>query len=106
MGTIADFLGKEFDSYLMQAKLPPHKLARARNTAKYLLNRATISHQELESAVGFLPFAAKIVIPGRAFLRRLFDALRRPTAVHRITTDIKADLLWWHTFLDDWDGSN
>ena len=104
IGTIADFLVIEFDSNLMQARLPPDKLARARNTAKDLLNRPSISHQELESAVGFLSFAAKIVIPGRAFLRRLFDALRTPAAIHHITNDMKADLLWWHTFLDDWDG--
>ena len=44
IGTIADFLGIEFNSNLMQARLPPDKLARARNTAKNLLNRATISH--------------------------------------------------------------
>ena len=104
MGTIADFLGIEFDYNLMQARLPTDKLARARNTAKDLLNKATISHQELESAVGFLSFAAKVVIPGRAFLRRLFDALSKPATVHRITSDMKADLRWWHTFLDDWDG--
>ena len=104
LGTKADFLGIEFDSILMQARLPPDKLARARNTAKELLNKATISHQELDSAAGFLSFAAKVVIPGRAFLRRIFDALRTPTAVHRIMPDIKADLLWWQTFLDDWDG--
>ena len=82
----------EFDSMLMQARLPPDKLARARNTAKNLLKQATISHQELESAVGFLSFAAKIVIPGRAFLRRLFDALRRPVTTIRIISYIKADL--------------
>ena len=104
MGTIADFLGIEFDSNLMQARLPPDKLARARNTAKDLLNRAITSHQELESAVGFLSFAAKIVFPGRAFLRRPFDALRKPAAVHRILTDMKADLLWSQSFLDQWDG--
>ena len=104
LSTIADFLGIEFDSILMQARLPPDKLARARNTTKTLLNMASISHQELESAVGFLSFAAKIVIPGRAFLRRLFDALRKPAAVHHITSDIKADLRWWQSFLDQWDG--
>ncbi len=88
----------------MQARLPPDKLARARNTAKNLLKRATISYQALELAVGFLSFAAKIVIPGRAFLRRLFDALRRPGATIRITSHIKADLQWWDTFLEDWNG--
>ena len=104
MGTRADFLRIEFDSSLMQARLPPDKLARARNTAKSLLNRTTISHQELESAMGFLSFAAKVVVPGRAFLRRLFDALRRPVRLHRVTSDMKADLQWWLTFLDGWDG--
>ena len=104
LSTIADFLGIEFDSILIQARLPPDKLARARNTAKTLLNRATVSHQKLESAVGFLSFTAKIVIPGRAFLRRLFNALRRPAAVHHITSNMKADLRWWQSFLDQWDG--
>ena len=104
MGTIADFLGIEFDSILMQARLPPDKLARAKNTVKDLLNRPSISHQDLESAVGFLSFAAKVVIPGRAFLRRLFDALRRSQSFYHITPAIKADLQWWQAFLDDWDG--
>lgn len=104
VGWIAEFLGIEFDSILMEARLPPDKLARARNTVGSLLNKATISHQELESAVGFLAFAAKVVIPGRSFLRRLFDALRRPAAVIRITSHMKADLLWWDTFLKHWNG--
>lgn len=88
----------------MQARLSLDKLAGARNTDKDVLNRDTISHHELESAVRFLSFAAKVVIPGRAFLRRLFDALRKPAAIHRITTDMRADLLWWQTFLEHWDG--
>ena len=104
MGTTADFLGIEFDSILMQARLPPDKLARARSTVKDLLNRSSISHQELQTAVGFLSFASKVVVPGRAFLRRLYDALSKPTAIHHITCDMKADLQWWHTVLDDWDG--
>ena len=104
VGTTADFLGIEFDSNLMQARLPPDKLARARNTAKDLLNRTSVSHQELDSVVGFLSFASKVVVPGRAFLRRLYDALGRPTRRHTITSDMKADLRWWVTFLDNWDG--
>ena len=93
IGTIADFLGIELDTKLMQARLPPDKLARARNTVDDLLKRRTISRHELELAVGFLSFTAKIVIPGRAFLRRLFDAIRRPVAMIRITKHMKADLL-------------
>lgn len=55
-------------------------------------------------AVGFLSFAAKVVVPGRAFLRRLFDAIRRPVAVVRISFAMKADLRWWQTYLEAWNG--
>ena len=104
MGTTADFLGIELDSMLMQARLPPDKLARARSTVDDLLSKRVISRHGLEAAVGFLSFAAKVVVPGRAFLRRLFDAIRRPVAVIRITKRMKADLLWWKAFLKDWNG--
>ena len=40
----------------------------------FLVNYRAISYCELEAAVGFLLFAAKIVVPRRVFLRRLFDA--------------------------------
>ena len=103
MGTTANFLGIEFDFNLMQARLPPDKLARVRNTAKDLLNKSYVLYQELESAVSFLSFAFKVVIPGRAFLRRLYNALRRPVRLHTITSYIKADLQWWLTFLNNWD---
>ena len=102
MGTKADFLGIELDSLLMQARLPPNKLARARSTVDNLLKRRVISRHSLEAAVGFLLFAAKVVIPGRAFLRRLFDAIRRPVAMIRITKAMKADLLQQKAFLKDW----
>ena len=104
MGTTADFLGIEFNSNLIQARLPPDKLARARNTAKDLLNKLYVSHQELESAVGFLSFASKVVVPGKAFLRRLYNALRRLVRLYIITSCIKADLQWWLIFLNNWDG--
>ena len=94
LDTIVDFLEIELDNILMQARLPPNKLDRARKTITDLLKRATISHRELESAIGFLSFAAKIVILERAFLRRLFDAIRRPITIIRLSTDMKADLLW------------
>ena len=72
---IADFLGIELDSILMQVRLFSNKLERARRMMADLLKRAIILHRELESAVGFLLFTAKIVVPERVFLRRLFDAI-------------------------------
>lgn len=92
LDTITEFLGIELDSTLMQARLPIDKLVRARNTMKDLLNRVKILYRELESAIGFLSFAIKVVIPERAFLRRLFNALRRSIAIVRITSAMKVDL--------------
>ena len=92
MGTTADFLGIEFNSNLIQARLPPDKLARARNTAKDLLNKSYILYQELESAVNFLSFTSKVIIPERTFLRRLYNTLRRLVRLYTITLYIKADL--------------
>ena len=37
-------------------------------------------------------------------MRRLFDAIRRPVAIIRITPSMKADLRWWDTFLKTWNG--
>ena len=102
--TIAEFLGIELDSIAMEARLPPKKLEKARLAVATALQGHFITHSDLQSLVGFLSFAAKVVVPGRAFLRRLFDALRINTTRHRITIDMKLDLEWWDRFLPVWNG--
>lgn len=92
MRTIADFLRIEFDSNSMQVRLSSDKLTRARNTVKDLLNKLYISHQELELAIGFLLFASKVIVSDRAFLRRLYNTLRRSVRLYTITLYIKTDL--------------
>ena len=89
---IADFLEIELDIIRIQARLSLEKLERAKRTVIDLLKRSTIPHHELELAVEFLFFTAKVVVSKRAFLRRLFDAIRRPMAIVRLTTAMKADL--------------
>ena len=63
-----------------------------------------MSKDELRSLLGFLSFAAKVVKPGRAFLRRLFTALGEDTGQIRIAGDMRLDLLWWQYFLPRWNG--
>ncbi|KAF6238685.1 hypothetical protein HO173_003191 [Letharia columbiana] len=43
----------------MKVRLPPDKLERARKSVKALLNRRSIPHDELESAVGSTPHYPK-----------------------------------------------
>lgn len=103
-GTQVEFLGIEFDSEKMEVRLPPDKLARARKAVSALLDRRSIPHNELESTVGLLSFSAKVVVPGRAFLRRLYTALAKKQRFHHITPAMAADLRWWSTFLTHWNG--
>lgn len=103
-GTTAEFLGIELDSLAMEARLPPAKLQRARDAVAAMLAKDSTPYADLESLAGFLSFAARVIIPGRAFLRRIFDALRKKVARIHLNSAIKADLRWWSRFLVNWNG--
>ena len=66
------------------------------------------TRQELESLIGTLQYAAKVIHPGRSFVRRLIDFLRtarRPYHHIRLNAHVKADLLWWKAFAASWNGT-
>lgn len=102
--SIAEFLGIELDSIAMEARIPQKKLEKARLAVATALQGHFITHSDIQSLVGCLSFAAEVVVSGRAFLRRLFDALRSNTRRHRITIDMRLDLEWWDRFLPIWNG--
>lgn len=52
----------------------------------------------------YLRYAAKLVVPCRAFLRRLRDSIAEPDGFVYFTPDIRDDLDWWGKFLHSWDG--
>ena len=103
-GTHAEFLGIEIDTLAMEARLPIDKLTKAKTWVKTVLQQTQISRNELQSLLGFLSFAAKVVVPGRIFLRRLFNALSIHHQVYHLNADMKADLRWWDEFLPQWNG--
>ena len=62
LGCNIDFIRLEFDALLMGARLPKDKLKKAvEEVAKILEKKSSATHEELESLVGFLFFAAKVV---------------------------------------------
>ena len=76
LGHVVDFLGLEFDTLRMDARLPKDELKKATEGIVRILERkSSTTHKELQLLVGLLSFAAKVIYPGRAFLRRLYDAL-------------------------------
>ena len=62
---IVDFLGLEFDTTQIEAYLPKGKLNKAVNgVTKNFEKKRSTTHKELQSLVGFLSFAAKVIYLG------------------------------------------
>ena len=59
------------------------------------------------SLIGHLSFAAKVVKPGRLFLRRLIDVSTSVTQLHHrihLSAGARQDIEWWRAFLPTWNG--
>ena len=76
------FLGILFDSITMTMRLEDEKLA-AIHAELARWDDRTHSKEELQSIIGVLSFAAKVVAPGRTFLRRMIDHMRNHPKHHR-----------------------
>ena len=71
--TVLTFLGILLDSANLEARLPPGKLQEIEEALSLWSRRQSCTKQQLLSLIGTLSFAAKVVPPGRTFLRRMID---------------------------------
>ncbi len=96
--TTLTFLGILINTHTFELQLPldwSHK-------------RPCTRHQ-LESLLGYLSHAATVTPQGRTFLRSLFSILSRTLQPHhhmRLNLCARADLAWWNTFLQGWNGKS
>ena len=105
--TSLTFLGIHLDTDLLEARLPDDKLAELRDLLVMFSGLPSCTKRDLLSLLGKLNFAASVVVAGRTFMRRLWDAtLAVPELHHRITLSesCRADLAWWRYLLDTWNG--
>jgi Reverse transcriptase (RNA-dependent DNA polymerase) len=102
-GCVVVHLGFEFDSNLMQVRLPPNKKQRALDAILNLLSSSTVTLSALESTLGFLSHCCQVVPLGRPFLRNMFSQIcRNPTHPQRrirLDSSSRQDLRWWLQFL-------
>ena len=86
----------------MTMSLPPEKVEKAVVMIKNMLSSQKTTLSKIQSLTGLLNYCTKIVPPGRAFLRRLYDltiGLERQNHHVRVTASVKADLRVWLSFL-------
>ncbi len=110
--TEVTFLGIVIDTVKGELRLPQDKLTRLTSLLAEWQARKNCTRKELESLVGLLNHACKVVRPGRPFLRRMIDLLQ---AVHRppnsrvpirLAHGFRADLAWWVEFVVQWNGTS
>ncbi len=66
-----------------------------RNLLNALKHRRKTSLRELQSVIGFLNFACSVVVPARAYLRRMIDLTRGVQKPHhriRLNNGVRADI--------------
>ena len=102
------FLGITLDVTLSLAVLPDDKLSRCRELLREAMTRKTMTLKALQSLFGHLNFACRVMVPGRAFLQRVY-ALTQKVQKHyhyvKITKEVRADFETWYHFLSEYNGS-
>ena len=99
--------GIEVDTTRMLARLPLDKLTSAKEQLSRLRASRKTTLRALQVIIGVLNFACRVVLPGRAFLRRLIALTRgltRPFHHVRLNGEAKNDMDAWLMFLDQYNG--
>ena len=68
---------------------------------------ATQEKSYKKTLVSTLHHVMKVVHPGRALVTRMYSTAARLRKIHfitRLNLSFQSDLLWWHTFLQAWNG--
>ena len=105
--THLEFLGFELDSRLLQTRLPQRKLTELKELILQWSGKKSCTKKELESLIGKLGHASRVVLPGKTFMRRMFELLGVAHRAHhkiRLNCSFRSDLEWWATFIESWNG--
>ena len=103
------YLGIEIDSVAQVIQLPQEKFQDLVGILNFWHQHKKCTKRELLSLIGKLSFAAKVVRPGRIFLRRLIDLSTSVSELHHhisLNGAARADIAWWLDFLPAWNGKS
>ena len=104
---VITYLGIEIDAIAQTIRLPEDKLVSLAELLEGWSNKRKCSKQELLSLIGSLSWAARVVKPGRIFLRRLIDLSTTVSGLRHfiyVNEEARADIQWWVSFLHEWNG--
>ena len=105
--TLLDFLGLLINTIKMEISLPEDKLRCLKSLLSSWLGRKSCTKRQLQSLIGHLHHASKVIKPGRPFIRRMIDLASsrpHPESMVCLNVEFRSDLQWWITFLEKWNG--
>ena len=99
--TTLSFAGIELDTIELEACLPAEKkILKCKDLISDFLKRKNVTEgrKEVQSLTGLLNFACSVILPSRAFLRRLIDftiGIQSPFHSIRLKKEVQADSRVW-----------
>ena len=103
------YLGVEFNTIAMTMAIPPDKLAELKDEIERWLQKTTATKKSLQSLLGKLFWVSRVVYHSRTFMCRLLTQLRDMSSLTdnvkvKLTEDCRKDILWWRTFIKEFNG--
>lgn len=107
--TFMKFLGIMIDTIALTASLDKERLQELVSLLNGFKSRSTCTAKELQSLIGKLMFASRVVRAGRVFTNRMLALRRAHPSSHGKDTIVlppgfKKDVHWWLLFLPQWNG--
>ena len=92
----------------MEARLPPDKVERIWTSLIGFKSRKSYTLKELQSLIGTLNFACRVVPPGRPFLQRMIELTCKVSHPHhhiKLNSEFFKALTMWQEFISWWNGA-
>ena len=105
--TEMEYLGVCFNSITFKKSISPAKIAELKDLLFTWLKKSTCTKRCLQSLTGKLLWVARCVKHSRCFLSRLLSGLKTLQEQHHklsLTQDMKKDILWWYTYIREFNG--
>ena len=83
------------------------KLSRTKEALHEWCRKKSATLKELQSLIGTLQFACRVVVPGRAFLQRIISLTKGISSSRwliKLNTEFRKDVSMWLAFLEHWNG--
>ena len=106
---VIELLGILIDSIRLEARLPRDKIKRIGEALCSWECRKSCTLKELQSLIGTLYFACKVVPPGRPFLQKMIPLTKGIVKHHyhiRFNNGFREDLRIWKQLIDNWNGAD